>query len=41
MYPDIEQDLHLFLDDEEIVTSVDLTRVVQPLRRECLEPIVA
>lgn len=36
-----DPELHLFLDDVNIVGRTGLTRVVQPMRREALEPLVA
>jgi len=33
-------DLHLFLNDAEIAAAVNLTRVIQPVRRDRLEPIL-
>jgi len=36
-----DPDLHLFMDDADIVGHKGLTRVVQPMRREALEPLMS
>ena len=36
-----DPNLHLFLDDSEITVRQDLYRMIHPVRRESLEPVLA